>query len=85
MLMAFTCFRKSSPKMRSRSRRRYRGAVSHGKGFTELWGGPLCGGVGRDAEVQDPAALVSQHEEYIQDLEADGRHGEEVHRDQVVT
>ena len=51
------------------------------KGLTELLRGLLRRGVSRDAEVEDPAALVGQHQEYVQDLEPDGRHGEEVDRD----
>jgi len=50
------------------------------KGLPELLGGPFCGGVRRDAEVQDPAALVGQHQEHIQNLKPDRRHGEEVDR-----
>jgi hypothetical protein len=34
--------------------------------------------MGGDTEVEDPAALVSQHEEDLQDLKTDGRHREEV-------
>jgi hypothetical protein len=45
-----------------------------------LLGGPLGGGVGGDAEVEDPAALVSQYKEDIQDLKTDGRHRKEVDR-----
>jgi len=31
-----------------------------------------------DAEVEDPAALVGQYKEYVQDLKPDGRHREEI-------
>jgi hypothetical protein len=33
----------------------------------------------RDADVENPAAVVRQHQEDIQNLEADRRNGEEVH------
>jgi hypothetical protein len=35
---------------------------------------------GRDAEVEDPASVISQHQEYIEDLEAHSRNSEEVYR-----
>ena len=41
---------------------------------------PFRSGVGRDAGVEEPAALVRQHEEYVQDLKADCRYSEEVDR-----
>ena len=34
-------------------------------------------------EVENPAPVVCQHQEHIQDLKPDGRHGEEVDRDQA--
>jgi len=34
----------------------------------------------RHAEMQDPAAVVSQHQEYVQYLKANRRHREEVDR-----
>src|SRR6266567_5277454 len=40
--------------------------------------------MGRDAEVEDPASVMSQHQEYIEDLEAESRNREEVHRYQVL-
>jgi hypothetical protein len=48
------------------------------KGLREWLRGPVRRGASRDAEVEDPAALVGQHQEYVQDLEADGRNGEEI-------
>jgi hypothetical protein len=38
----------------------------------------------RDAEVEDPASVVSKHPEDVQDLEPDRRHGEEVDRDKLL-
>jgi hypothetical protein len=35
--------------------------------------------MGGDVEVDDAAAVVSQYQKYIQHLEADRRHCEEVH------
>jgi hypothetical protein len=37
-----------------------------------LLGGPLSAGVSRDAEVQDPAAFMSQHKDDIKDMEIMG-------------
>jgi len=34
----------------------------------------------RHREMHDPPAIMSQHQKHLQDLEADRRHGEEVHR-----
>jgi hypothetical protein len=36
------------------------------------------------AEVQNPAPVVCQHQEHIQDLKTDGRHYEEVNRNQAL-
>src|SRR5438445_4863034 len=55
-----------------------------GEGVAELLGGPFCGGVGRDAEVEDPASVMSQYQKYVEDLEAESRNSEEVHRYQVL-
>ena len=59
-----TCFRKSSPKMESRS----------------LLSRPLCGGVGGNAEMHHPPAVVRQNQEPIQDLKPDGGHREDLAR-----
>src|SRR5438034_5740609 len=40
--------------------------------------------MGGDAEVEDPASVMSQHQEYVEDLEAQSRNSEEVHRYQVL-
>src|SRR2546430_12565060 len=40
--------------------------------------------MGRDAEVEDPASLMGQHQEYVKDLEAESRNSEEVYRYQVL-
>jgi hypothetical protein len=40
--------------------------------------------MGGDAEVDDPASVMSQHQEYVKDLEAESRNSEEVHRYQVL-
>src|SRR5262249_52070133 len=78
--MAFTSLRNSVPKMPSRSRRRYRGTWSKGN-FPQLLGSPFGGGMGGDVEVDDAAPVMSQHQKYVQHLEADRGHREEVHRD----
>src|SRR5438128_5161355 len=40
--------------------------------------------MGGDAEVEDPASVMSQHQEYVEDLEAESRNSEEVYRYQVL-
>jgi hypothetical protein len=40
--------------------------------------------MGGDAEVEDPASVVSQHQEYVEDLEAESWNSEEVHRHKVL-
>ena len=52
--------------------------------ITQLLGGPLGGGMGRDAEVKNPAPVVRQHQEDIQDPEPDCRHREEIDRDHAL-
>src|SRR5215469_10118371 len=74
MSNSFTCLVKSAPKIQSRSRSKKRGALSHGK----LLRGPFCGRVSGHAEMQDSATVVSQHQEYVGYLKANGRHREEV-------
>ena len=37
-------------------------------------------GVRGDVEMDDTSAVVSQHQEHIQGLDPDGRHGEEIDR-----
>ena len=49
--------------------------------FHDLLGGPRRGRVRGDVEVQDTTAIVSKHEEDVEDLVAHGRHDEEVDRD----
>ena len=55
-----------------------------GKGFAELLRGPLRRGISGDGKVENPAAVVSQHQKHIQDLESDGRHRKEVDTDTIV-
>ena len=52
--------------------------------ITELLGGPLGGGTGGDAEVKNPAPVVRQHQEDIQDLEPDCRYRKEIDRDHAL-
>src|SRR5947209_543345 len=40
--------------------------------------------MGGDAEVEDPSSVMSQHQEYVEDLEAESRNSEEVYRYQVL-
>src|SRR2546427_196415 len=40
--------------------------------------------MGGDAEVEDPASVMSQYQEYVEDLEAHSRNSEEVYRYQVL-
>ena len=50
------------------------------KGIAKLLGGPFHGGMSRDVEVQYAPPLMGHHEEHVQNLEAQSRHGEEVGR-----
>ena len=40
--------------------------------------------MGGDAEVEDPASVMCQHQKYVEDLEAESRNSEKVHRYQVL-
>src|SRR5713226_1188889 len=37
-----------------------------------------------DVEVEDPASVMSQHQEYVEDLKAESRNREEVHRYEIL-
>jgi hypothetical protein len=52
-------------------------------GVHDLLGGPVGGGMLGDVEVDDPPAVVSQHDEDEEDAETSGRYGEEVDRHQI--
>jgi hypothetical protein len=49
----------------------------------ELLGGPAGGGVLGDVEVDDPPAMVGQHDEDEQDAQERGGQGEEIDGDQI--
>jgi hypothetical protein len=49
----------------------------------DLLGGPAGGGVLGDVEVDDPPAIVGQHDEDEQDAQERGGHGEEIDGDQI--
>jgi hypothetical protein len=53
------------------------------EGVDELLGRPGGGGMLGDVEVDDAAAVVSEHNENEEDAEASSRYGKEVERDQV--
>ena len=50
----------------------------------QLLPGPFRSRMCRHTEVQYPAAVVSQHQEYVQHLKPNGRHGEKVDRYQTL-
>src|SRR6516225_4884659 len=50
------------------------------KRLPQLLRGPFRGGVSGHGEMQYPAAVVSQHQEYVQHLKPNGWHREEVDR-----
>ncbi len=54
------------------------------KRFTQLVSSPFGSGMSSDVEVDDTAPIMSQHQKYIQHLETDRWHGEEVHRDHAL-
>src|SRR3954453_14090810 len=78
--IAFTCSTKSCPKMRSRSRSRYRGALSHGKASRSCCAVHSSVGMCSDSEVKHASPIMRKHEENVEDLKPDPRHGKEVHR-----
>src|SRR5580700_3354514 len=51
------------------------------EGLPQLLAGPLGGGMGGDIEMQDATAVVSQHEEHVEGLEANRWHREKIDRD----
>jgi hypothetical protein len=53
------------------------------EGVHDLLGRPGRGGVLGDVKVDDPPAMVSEHDENEEDAQAGGGHGEEVDRHQV--
>jgi hypothetical protein len=55
-----------------------------GKRIAELLSGPFGRWMRRYAEVENPAPVVCQNKEHVQDLKPDGGHGEEVDRDQAL-
>src|ERR1017187_7272030 len=69
---------KSAPKMPSRSRRRYRGTSSNGNASRSCCPVPLRRRVRRDLEMHSPPVVVTQQQEHVQHLKANGRHREEV-------
>src|SRR5664279_2327493 len=73
-----TSLAKSAPKMPSRSRRRYRGTSSNGNASRSCCPVPLRRRVRRDLEMHSPPVVVTQHQEHVQHLKANGRHREEV-------
>ena len=54
------------------------------KRVPELLASPFRRRMGGHIDVDDAPAIMGQYQENVQDLEPDGRHGEEIHRDQVV-
>ena len=51
------------------------------EGLAELLHDPICRGMLRDVEMQDPTAFVLDDEESVQHAEGRGRNGEEVKGD----
>ena len=58
--------------------------LGKGKCLAQLLSGPICGRVGGHIKVQDATPVMGQNQKYVKDLEADGGHGEEVDRDQLL-
>lgn len=54
-----------------------------GKRTAELLSGPFHRWMRRYAEVENPATVVCQNQEHVQDLKPDGWHDEEVNRNQA--
>jgi hypothetical protein len=61
--------------------------LQHGiirKGLKKLLRGPFCGGMRRDVEVNDAAALMRENEEDVENAEGDCRDGEEIDRSKLL-
>jgi hypothetical protein len=54
------------------------------KSIAKLLGSPFRGRMSRDVEVQYSPPFMGQHKEHVQNLEANGGHGEEVDRDNLL-
>src|ERR671933_2361524 len=54
------------------------------KGFRDLAGEPVRGGLARDTEVDDLAPIVTEHDEHIEELERDRRDDEHVNGSDAV-
>ena len=54
-----------------------------GEGIAKLLGRPFRGRMSRHVEVQNASPFMGQHQEDIQNLEADGWHSEEIDGDQL--
>jgi hypothetical protein len=49
-----------------------------GKGLKKLLRGPFCGWMRRDVEVNNPATLVRENDENVENTKGEGRDGEEI-------
>lgn len=54
------------------------------EGLGNLLGRPFRGGMGGDVEMNHAAPMMGQNDEDKQNLKAQGRHHEEIHRDQLL-
>src|ERR1019366_8403037 len=54
-----------------------------GKCLPQLLPRPLCGRVGGHIEVKNTATVMGQYQKYVEDLEADSGHSEEIDGDQL--
>ena len=52
------------------------------EGLSELLVGPLGGGMSGDTKMDDPPAVMREHHEHIENLEADRGNREKIDRDQ---
>ena len=59
-----------------------RGLVE-GEGLDDLLCGPCCGRMGGDIEVDEPASVMSEHDEAVEHAERNRVNGEEVDRGDV--
>src|SRR5215469_49669 len=79
LMLRIRCW--NSHQILSRSRSRYRGAVSSGNASTICCSVHPAVGCSVTLKVNDAAAMMSQHHKHEQHPKADRRHGEEVDRD----
>jgi hypothetical protein len=80
MFIASTRLRNSKPYDASRSRSKYRGAVSHGKASIAWRESQAAVGCSVDGGAHDSPSIVGQNDHHVEQPERCGRHNEHIDR-----